>query len=156
MTEKHLEVGDKAPGFSLQNQDDQTVKFTAFKGQKLIVYFFPAALTPGCTKEAVEFQENLAALNKAGYQVIGISPDAPAKLKKFQVAQKLKFELLSDPDKEVHKAWGAYGEKSLYGRLYKGVLRSTFAVDDKGKIVLPLYNVRSSGHVKGLREKLGI
>ncbi len=156
MTENRLEIGDKAPGFSLQNQDGETVKFSAYKGQKLIVYFFPAALTPGCTKEAQEFQENLSDLKKAGYTVIGISPDEPAKLKKFQVNQKLKFELLSDVDKEVHKAWGAYGEKSLYGRLYKGALRSTFAVDEKGKIALPLYNVRATGHVKGLREKLGL
>ena len=156
MTEIRLEIGDKAPGFSLQNQDGETIKLASFKGQKVIVYFFPAALTPGCTKEAQEFQENLADLKKAGFTVVGISPDEPAKLKKFQVNQKLKFELLSDADKEVHKAWGAYGEKSLYGRLYKGVLRSTFAVDEKGKITLALYNVRATGHLKGLREKLGV
>lgn len=156
MTEIRLEIGDKAPGFSLQNQDDETVKLASYKGQKVIVYFFPAALTPGCTKEAQEFQENLADLKKAGYTVVGISPDEPVKLKKFQVNQKLKFELLSDVDKEVHKAWGAFGEKSLYGRLYNGVLRSTFAVDEKGKITLALYNVRATGHLKGLREKLGV
>ena len=156
MTEIRLEIGDKAPGFSLQNQDGETIKLASYKGQKVIVYFFPAALTPGCTKEAQEFQENLADLKKAGYTVVGISPDEPAKLKKFQVNQKLKFELLSDADKEVHKAWGAFGEKSLYGRLYKGVLRSTFAVDEKGKIALALYNVRATGHLKGLREKLGV
>lgn len=156
MTELRLAEGDKAPGFSLLNQDGKTIKFTAYKGQKLIVYFYPAAATPGCTKEALEFEENMKDLKDAGYTVVGISPDEPEKLKKFKANQGLSFELLSDPDKETHKLWGAFGEKSLYGRLYKGALRSTFVVDEKGKITQALYNVKATGHLKMLRGKLGI
>ena len=153
---KRLETGDKAPDFTLTNQDGQKVKLSGLKGQKVIVYLFPAALTPGCTKEAEDFNSNLKALTKAGYEVLGISPDPVAKMVKFQQAHKLKFQLLSDADLKVHKAYGAYGTKSMYGKTYEGVLRSTFVVDEQGKLALALYNVKATGHVDNLRKQLGI
>jgi peroxiredoxin Q/BCP len=156
MNEFRLAEGDKAPGFELKNQDGNDVSLKNYSGKKTIVYFYPAASTPGCTKEACDFEENLGPLQDAGYDVVAISPDLPAKLKKFQTNQDLHFELLSDPELEVHKAWGAFGTKSLYGRIYKGVLRSTFVLDEKGKITLALYNVKATGHVTMLRGKLGI
>ena len=153
---KRLETGDKAPDFALTNQEGKKVKLSGLKGQKVIVYFFPAALTPGCTKEATDFNDNLKALTKAGYEVLGISPDPVEKMVKFQQAHKLKFQLLSDSDLKVHKAYGAYGTKSMYGKTYEGVLRSTFVVDQKGKLELALYNVKATGHVESLRKQLGI
>jgi peroxiredoxin Q/BCP len=156
MDEFRLSEGDKAPSFDLLNQDGETVKFSSLVGKKAIVYFYPAASTPGCTKEACEFEENLGELESAGYTVVGISPDVPAKLKKFQASQDLHFELLSDPELTVHKAWGAFGTKSLYGRVYEGVLRSTFVIDEKGTLTHALYNVKATGHVNMLRGKLGI
>jgi len=153
---KKLEAGDKAPDFTLVNHDGAKLKLSSFKGNKVIVYFFPAALTPGCTKEATDFNENLKALNKAGYEVLAISPDGVAKMAKFQQAHKLKFPLLADEDLAVHKKYGAFGQKSMYGRTYEGVLRSTFVVDEKGKIELALYNVKATGHVDSLRKQLGI
>jgi len=156
MDEFRLSEGDKAPSFDLLNQDGQSVKFSSLAGKKAIVYFYPAASTPGCTKEACEFEENLGELEGAGYTVVGISPDLPAKLKKFQASQDLHFELLSDPELAVHKAWGAFGTKSLYGRVYQGVLRSTFVIDEKGILSHALYNVKATGHVNMLRGKLGI
>ena len=156
MNEFRLAEGDKAPGFELKNQDGNDVSLKNYAGKKTIVYFYPAASTPGCTKEACDFEENLGPLQGAGYDVVAISPDLPAKLKKFQTNQDLHFELLSDPELEVHKAWGAFGSKSLYGRIYEGVLRSTFVLDEKGTITLALYNVTATGHVTMLRGKLGI
>ncbi len=156
MNEFRLAEGDKAPGFELANQDGNAVNLSRYAGKKTIVYFYPAASTPGCTKEACDFEENLGPLQDAGYDVVAISPDAPSKLKKFQTSQDLHFELLSDPELEVHKKYGAFGTKSLYGRIYQGVLRSTFVVDEKGKITLALYNVKATGHVTMLRGKLGI
>ncbi len=153
---KRLETGDKAPDFTLANQDGNKIKLSGLKGQKVIVYFFPAALTPGCTKEAEDFNSNLKVLTKAGYEVLGISPDPVEKMVKFQQAHKLKFQLLSDSDLKVHKAYGAYGTKSMYGKTYEGVLRSTFVVDEKGKLELALYNVKATGHVESLRKQLGI
>jgi len=153
---KRLEIGDKAPDFTLVNQDGSKVKLSGLKGQKVIVYFFPAALTPGCTKEAEDFNSNLKALSGAGFEVLGISPDPVEKMVKFQQAHKLKFQLLSDSDLKVHKAYGAYGTKSMYGKTYEGVLRSTFVVDEKGKLELALYNVKATGHVDSLRKQLGI
>lgn len=153
---KKLDVGDKAPDFTLVNQDGAKVSLADLKGQKVIVYFFPAALTPGCTKEAEDFNANLKALEKGNYSVFGISPDSVEKMQKFQEAHKLKFTLLADPDLTVHKKYGAFGEKSMYGRTYEGVLRSTFVVDEKGKIELALYNVRATGHVDSLRKQLEI
>ena len=156
MTAERLEEGSKAPTFTLPNQDGDKVKLTDFKGQKVIVYFFPAASTPGCTKEACDFNDNLNPLKAAGYTVIGISKDPIKKLKKFHTDQKLNFVLLSDESLEVHNLFGSYGEKVLYGRQYEGVLRSTFVIDEKGKITLPLYNVKATGHVAMLRKQLGI
>ena len=151
-----LEIGDKAPVFSVLDQDGKKVKLADYKGQKVILYFYPAASTPGCTKEACDFNDNLNPLKKAGYLVLGISPDPVAKLKKFQTNQDLNFPLLSDEDLEVHKTYGAYGKKKLYGREYVGVIRSTFVIDEKGKIELALYNVKATGHVASLKKQLGI
>ena len=151
-----LEPGMKAPAFELLNQDGQPVKLADFKGQKVLVYFFPAASTPGCTKEACDFNDNLNTLKAAGYSVIGISPDPTPKLAKFHSSQNLNFPLLSDPELTVHKAYGAYGKKVLYGREYLGVLRSTFAIEADGKLGLTLYNVKATGHVNMLRRLLGI
>lgn len=151
-----LEPGMKAPSFELSNQDGQTMKLSEFKGQKVLVYFFPAASTPGCTKEACDFNDNLNSLKAAGYSVVGISPDPVAKLAKFHESQSLNFPLLSDPELAAHKAFGAFGEKVLYGRRYQGVLRSTFAIEADGKIALALYNVKATGHVTMLRRLLGI
>ncbi len=156
MNTERLEEGTKAPAFTLLNQDGDKVKLADFKGEKVIVYFFPAASTPGCTKEACDFNENLNSLKAAGYKVVGISKDPIKKLKKFHSEQKLNFPLLSDESLDVHQLFGSYGEKMLYGRAYEGVLRSTFVIDDKGKITLPLYNVKATGHVAMLRKQLGI
>ncbi|MGO4692523.1 thioredoxin-dependent thiol peroxidase [Glaciibacter sp. 2TAF33] len=151
-----LEAGDPAPSFTLTDQDGASVSLSDFAGQKVVVYFYPAAMTPGCTTEACDFRDNLASLGSAGYQVLGISKDAPAKLKEFQEHDAVNFPLLSDEDLSVHNAYGAYGEKNLYGKLVTGVLRSTFVVDESGTVVLPLYNVKATGHVASLRKKLGI
>ncbi len=151
-----LEVGTTAPAFTVLDQDGKSVSLADFKGKKTILYFFPAASTPGCTKEACDFNDNLNPFKDAGYTVLGISPDPVKKLKTFQVNQELNFPLLSDPELEVHKAYGAYGVKKLYGREYTGVLRSTFAIDENGVITLALYNVKATGHVLMLRKLLGI
>jgi thioredoxin-dependent peroxiredoxin len=139
-----LEVGDKAPAFSLPDADGNTVKLSDYKGRRVIVYFYPAAATPGCTKQACDFRDSLSEVNGAGLDVIGISPDKPAKLAKFRDDQKLTFPLLSDPDRAVLTAWGAYGEKTMYGKTVVGVIRSTFVVDEKGKIAEAQYNVKAS------------
>ena len=151
-----LEVGDKAPAFSLSDGDGNTVKLSDFKGRKVIVYFYPAASTPGCTKQACDFRDSLAELNEAGLDVIGISPDKPAKLAKFRDAEGLTFPLLSDPDREVLTAWGTFGEKTMYGKTVQGVIRSTFVVDENGKIEVAQYNVKATGHVAKLRRDLSI
>jgi peroxiredoxin Q/BCP len=145
MTETaRLDVGEKAPAFSLSDAEGNTVKLSDFKGRKVIVYFYPAASTPGCTKQACEFRDSLAALNGAGIDVVGISPDKPEKLAKFRDAESLTFPLLSDPDKKVLTAWGTFGEKKMYGKTVQGVIRSTFLVDEKGKIALAQYNVKAA------------
>ncbi len=146
-----LAVGDKAPAFSLPDADGNTVKLSDFKGRKVIVYFYPAASTPGCTKQACDFRDSLAELNEAGLDVVGISPDKPEKLAKFRDAEGLTFPLLSDPDRKVLTAWGAFGEKSMYGKTVQGVIRSTFVVDEKGNIEVAQYNVKATGHVAKLR-----
>jgi thioredoxin-dependent peroxiredoxin len=151
-----LEVGNSAPAFTVLDQDGKSVSLADFKGKKTILYFFPAASTPGCTKEACDFNDNLNPFKDAGYTVLGISPDPVKKLKTFEVNQELNFPLLSDPELEVHKAYGAYGVKKLYGREYTGVLRSTFAIDENGVITLALYNVKATGHVVMLRKLLAI
>lgn len=154
--ETRLEVGDKAPAFSLPDADGNTVKLADFKGRKVIVYFYPAALTPGCTKEACDFRDSLAQLNGAGIAVVGISPDKPEKLAKFRDAEKLTFPLLSDPDRTVLSAWGTFGEKKMYGKTVQGVIRSTFLIDEKGKVAVAQYNVKATGHVAKLRGQLSV
>ncbi len=156
MTAERLEVGDTAPSFTLKDQDSNDVALGDFSGENVIVYFYPAAMTPGCTTEACDFRDNLNSLKSAGYQVIGISKDAPAKNKEFQEHDGLNFPLLSDEDLAVHNAYGAYGEKMLYGKPVTGVLRSTFVVNPDGTVRLPLYNVKATGHVASLRKKLGL
>ncbi|WP_422746115.1 thioredoxin-dependent thiol peroxidase [Mycobacterium sp. WMMD1722] len=151
-----LEVGDTAPDFSLPDADGNTVSLSDYRGRKVIVYFYPAASTPGCTKQACDFRDNLTDLDGAGLAVIGISPDKPAKLAKFRDAEGLTFPLLSDPDKEVLTAWGAFGEKQMYGKTVQGVIRSTFVVDEAGKIAEAQYNVRATGHVAKLRRDLSV
>lgn len=151
-----LTVGDTAPAFSLPDADGKTVKLSDFKGRKVIVYFYPAASTPGCTKEACDFRDNLADLDRAGIDVVGISPDKPAKLAKFRDEQGLTFPLLSDPDRTVLEAWGTYGEKTMYGKTVQGVIRSTFVVDEKGRIAEAQYNIRATGHVAKLRRELSV
>jgi peroxiredoxin Q/BCP len=149
-----LSTGSKAPAFKLNNQDEASVSLADYKGKKVIVYFYPAASTPGCTKQACDFQENMSVLKKAGYVVLGISPDAPAKLTKFRKNEGLKFDLLSDPEMKVIKAYGAFGEKSMYGKVYEGLIRSTFVIGENGKIEHALYNVKATGHVAMLRKVL--
>ncbi|SEA99674.1 thioredoxin-dependent thiol peroxidase [Leifsonia sp. 21MFCrub1.1] len=156
MTDARLEAGSPAPSFTLTDQDGAAVSLSDFAGENVIVYFYPAAMTPGCTTEACDFRDNLNSLKSAGYQVIGISKDAPAKNKQFQEQDGLNFPLLSDEDLAVHRAYGAYGEKKLYGKTVEGVIRSTFVVDPDGTVRLPLYNVKATGHVASLRKKLGI
>lgn len=156
MTDARLEAGTPAPTFTLTDQDGTAVSLSDFAGENVIVYFYPAAMTPGCTTEACDFRDNLNSLKSAGYQVIGISKDVPAKNKEFQEQEGLNFPLLSDEDLAVHRAYGAYGEKKLYGKTVEGVIRSTFVVDPDGTLRLPLYNVKATGHVASLRKKLGI
>lgn len=156
MSDVRLEPGAKAPAFTLPNQDEMAVSLASLAGKKVIVYFYPAAATPGCTKEACDFEESLNVFTAAGYAVVGVSPDKPAKLAKFAESEGLHFDLLSDEDLAVHKAYGAYGLKKLYGREYVGVLRSTFVLDEKGVVTSALYNVKATGHVAMLRKQLDI
>jgi len=155
MTDR-LSAGDPAPDFTLPDADGKPVSLADYRGRRVVVYFYPAAGTPGCTKEACDFRDNLAELNGAGIEVLGISPDSPADLVAFRDAQQLTFPLLSDADRSAMTAWGAWGEKSLYGKRVTGVLRSTFVVDEDGKIAEALYNVKATGHVAALRRKLAI
>ncbi len=147
-----LEVGDKAPAFSLSDADGKTVKLSDFKGRKVIVYFYPAASTPGCTKQACAFRDSLAELNGADIDVVGISPDKPEKLAKFRDAESLTFPLLSDPDKKVLSAWGTFGEKKMYGKTVQGVIRSTFLVDEKGTIAVAQYNVKAANTTTAIQK----
>ncbi|GAA2791155.1 thioredoxin-dependent thiol peroxidase [Crossiella cryophila] len=157
MTESpRLAPGDPAPEFTLPDADEKPVSLSDFRGQHVIVYFYPAAGTPGCSKQSCDFRDNLAELNEAGYTVLGISPDKPAKLAKVRDEQELTFPLLSDPDRSVLAAWGAFGEKMMYGKTVTGVIRSTFVVDPDGKIATAQYNVRATGHVAKLRKDLRV
>ena len=151
-----LEAGSVAPAFTLLDQNEKPVSLSDFAGKKVILYFYPAAMTPGCTKQACDFSESLESLIAHGYIVLGISKDAPAKLKKFEEKDQITFPLLSDVSLDVHNAYAAYGEKSMYGKTVQGVIRSTFVIDEAGKISLALYNVRATGHVASLKEKLGL
>ena len=151
---QRLEAGAKAPNFSLPDQDGKTLSLENLAGQKAVLYFYPAAGSPGCTKEAADFQEALPEFEKRGYRIIGVSPDSVKRLKEFEDAHELTFSLLSDEAVEAHKAFGAFGEKSLYGRLYKGTLRSTIIIDENGVVEHALYNVKATGHVNMLLKKL--
>jgi peroxiredoxin Q/BCP len=151
-----LAVGDPAPDFTLPDADGKPVSLSDYRGRRVIVYFYPAASTPGCTKQACDFRDSLADLGDAGLDVLGISPDKPAKLAKFRDEEGLTFSLLSDPNKEVLTAWGVFGEKQMYGKTVTGVIRSTFVVDPDGKIEQAQYNVRATGHVAKLRRDLKV
>ena len=154
MTDQKLAPGDVAPDFSLSDADGQTVTLSGLRGQRVIVYFYPAAMTPGCTKEACDFRDNLVVLAGAGLTVLGISPDSPGKLAKFRDKESLNFTLLADPDREVLRAYGAYGEKMNYGKKTVGVIRSTFVIGADGRVERAYYNVRATGHVERLRQDL--
>ncbi|MEU0571085.1 thioredoxin-dependent thiol peroxidase [Nonomuraea sp. NPDC005983] len=156
MTETKLAPGDAAPEFTLPAADGATISLDAYRGKRVILYFYPAAMTPGCTKQACDFRDNLAQLTAEGFAVLGVSKDKPDKLAKFVERDSLTFPLLSDPDLQVHKAYGAYGTKKLYGKEVVGVLRSTFVIDADGKIEQSLYNVKATGHVASLKKKLGL
>ena len=151
-----LAPGDTAPDFDLSTDDGGKVRLKDLRGGKVIVYFYPAAMTPGCTKQACDFSESLDSLRGAGYEVLGVSKDKPAKLAKFRERDALTLTLLSDEDLEVHKAYGAYGTKKLYGKEVEGVIRSTFVIDEDGKVERALYNVKATGHVAKLRRDLGL
>jgi peroxiredoxin Q/BCP len=151
-----LEKGATAPAFTLPDETGRQVSLSDHAGEKVVVYFYPAASTPGCTTQACDFRDNVNSLRSAGYQVLGVSKDAPEALARFKDEQGLNFPLLSDPDLTVHEAYGAYGEKNSYGRVVTGTIRSTFVLDEDGVVQLPLYNVKATGHVASLRRKLGL
>jgi peroxiredoxin Q/BCP len=153
---QRLSPGDPAPDFTLTDDSGAEVALTDLRGEKVIVYFYPAAMTPGCTTQACDFTDSLDSLKGAGYQVLGISPDKPEKLAKFRDRDHLTITLLSDPDKSVMQAYGAFGEKKLYGKVVEGVIRSTFVVDEDGAIEQAQYNVKATGHVAKLRRDLGL
>ncbi|WP_049576301.1 thioredoxin-dependent thiol peroxidase [Streptomyces sp. SBT349] len=153
---ERLQPGDPAPAFTLPDADGNQVSLGDHAGRKVIVYFYPAALTPGCTKQACDFTDNLDLLAASGYEVIGVSPDAPEKLAKFREKESLKVTLVGDPDKKVLQEYGAFGEKTMYGKKVTGVIRSTFVVGEDGKVVQALYNVRATGHVAKLIKDLDL
>jgi thioredoxin-dependent peroxiredoxin len=156
VSEQRLAPGDEAPDFELPSADGPPVRLSSLRGRRVIVYFYPAAMTPGCTKEACGFRDSLESLAASGVTVLGVSPDQPAKLAKFRDRDHLNFPLLSDPDRRVHEAYGAYGEKTLYGKKSMGVIRSTFVVGADGKLERVYYNVKATGHVERLRKDLGV
>jgi peroxiredoxin Q/BCP len=156
MTTTRLEPGDAAPDFTLTTDSGESLSLGDLRGQTVILYAYPAAMTPGCTTQACDFRDSLSSLAARGYQVVGISPDKPEKLAKFRTAEGLTFPLVSDPDKTVLSAYGAYGEKQNYGRTVVGVIRSTFVIDPQGRIERAMYNVKATGHVAKLRRELGI
>ena len=156
MSDTRLSPGDTAPDFTLTSDTGEQVTLSGLRGRKVIVYFYPAAMTPGCTKQACDFTDSLDSLKGAGYEVLGISPDKPEKLAKFRERDHLSLTLLSDPAKETLGAYGAFGEKKLYGKTVQGVIRSTFVVDEQGKVDLAQYNVKATGHVAKLRRDLGL
>ena len=156
MTDDRLAPGDLAPDFTLPDADGRELSLSSLRGQRVIVYVYPAAMTPGCTKQACDFRDSRSELSEAGFAVLGISPDAPAKLAKFAARDGLTFPLLSDPGREVLKAYGAFGEKMLYGKKSVGVIRSTFVVGADGRIERAYYGVKATGHVARLRKDLGV
>ncbi len=152
---QRLVPGAKAPEFNLLDQDGKPVSLSDLFGTKTVLYFYPAAGSPGCTKEAADFQDALPEFQAKGYQIVGVSPDSVKKLKSFEDAHELTFKLLSDENMEAHRAYGAYGEKSLYGRIYKGALRSTILIDENGVVSDALYNVKATGHTNLLLKRIG-
>jgi thioredoxin-dependent peroxiredoxin len=156
MTETRLAPGDPAPEFTLPDADGNPVSLSDFRGARTIVYFYPAAMTPGCTTQACDFRDSLSSLQAAGLAVLGISPDPPAQLAKFRERDGLTFPLLADQDRAVMTAYGTYGEKKLYGKTVQGVIRSTFVVGPDGRVERAMYNVKARGHVAHLRRELGI
>jgi thioredoxin-dependent peroxiredoxin len=151
-----LSPGDAAPDFTLPDADGKDVALADLRGKKVIVYFYPAAMTPGCTKQACDFRDSLDSLAASGYSVLGVSPDKPEKLAKFRERDSVTFPLLSDTSRETLQAYGAFGEKTMYGKTVTGVIRSTFVIDEQGKIELAQYNVKATGHVAKLRRDLGL
>jgi len=151
-----LEAGQPAPTWTLTSADGAPVSLSDYAGRHLIIFFYPAAMTPGCTKEACDFRDSLEPLRAAGYDIVGISPDNPEKLAKFVAKESLTYPLLSDPDKAVLEAYGAFGEKKLYGKTVVGVIRSTIVVAPDGSVELALYNVKATGHVASLRKRLDV
>ena len=156
MTQQRLAPGDTAPDFTLPDDTGQPVTLSDLRGGRVVVYFYPAAMTPGCTTQACDFTDSLESLRAAGITVLGVSPDAPEKLARFRERDGLGITLLSDPDKQVLTAWGAYGEKTLYGRTVEGVIRSTVVVGEDGTVEVAQYNVKATGHVARLRRTLGL
>jgi peroxiredoxin Q/BCP len=151
-----LEPGDKAPDFTLPTDDGGTLSLVDLRGQRVVLYAYPAAMTPGCTTQACDFRDSLDALHAAGIAVVGLSPDQPAQLAKFRERDALTFPLVGDPSKETLIAYGAYGEKNSYGKTIIGVIRSTFVIDAEGRIERAMYNVKAKGHVAKLRQELGL
>jgi peroxiredoxin Q/BCP len=151
-----LQPGDTAPAFTLLDADEKEISLADYRGRRVVVYFYPAASTPGCTKQACDFRDNLAELNDAGIDIVGISPDKPAKLAKFRDKEGLTFPLLSDPERTTLEAYGVFGEKKMYGKTIQGVIRSTFVIDAEGKVEEAQYNVRATGHVAKLRKDLKV
>lgn len=151
-----LDTGTKAPEFTLTDSEENEFSSKSFQGKKTILYFYPAAGTPGCTNQACDFRDNLNSLKSLGYQVVGVSPDKPTKLAKFKEKENLNFTLISDPENAVQKLYGAYGLKKMYGKEYEGTIRSTFVIDENGNVEHALYNVKAKGHVEMLRKQLSI
>ncbi|OLT22373.1 peroxiredoxin [Ornithinimicrobium sp. CNJ-824] len=151
-----LEPGQPAPAWTLPTADGGELSLSDLAGRKVILYVYPAAMTPGCTTQACDFRDNLGVLERAGYAVVGISPDSPEKLARFAEKEGLTFPLVADESKEVLTAYGAYGEKQNYGRTVMGVIRSTFVIDEEGRIELARYNVKAKGHVQMLARQLGV
>ncbi|WP_026139615.1 thioredoxin-dependent thiol peroxidase [Leucobacter salsicius] len=151
-----LEPGQPAPEFSLQDQDGATRSLSEYRGERVVLFFYPAAMTPGCTKQACDFRDSEAALQAAGVRVLGISRDKVEKQRKFADRDELGYPLLSDPELDVHRAYGAFGTKNSYGRIIEGVIRSTFVIDAHGNIEHALYNVKATGHVARVRKLLGL
>ncbi|WP_252974924.1 thioredoxin-dependent thiol peroxidase [Janibacter melonis] len=151
-----LSPGDAAPDFTLTDDRGEQVTLSDLRGRKVIVYFYPAAMTPGCTTQACDFTDRIDVLQDQGYTVLGISPDSPDKLATFREKEHLRITLLSDPDREVMTRYGAYGEKKLYGKTVTGVIRSTVVVDEQGEVTHAMYNVKATGHVAKIQRDLGL
>jgi peroxiredoxin Q/BCP len=156
MAATQLKPGDPAPDFTLPTDDGGTLSLSDLRGRKVVLYAYPAAMTPGCTTQACDFRDSLESLHRAGFEVVGISPDPPATLARFRERDRLSFPLVSDADRAVLTAYGAYGEKQNYGRTVVGVIRSTFVIDEAGRVERAMYNVKATGHVAKLRRELGV